>query len=342
MIYINVNQIFFIMKKKVPEDEKPTFVNSLTKNTYIRSLFNQLSEKKRHKFILKSTKKWEEFLESNPTITENQIPTIHLLLGKQDDIHFYFSSLGLPTRPPISANILFSNERQKTNSQQNWADLSQTTKDEYIKRLSKLKNEYHQKFIEFAEKTLPSDYIRLEFFRNVKNAAKDYESFTKGRINDEGQLKITQYLTSKKTGDNDINEFDRIKQQLLATQLNNEQKKLVEKLGQLMNKYIEETTASKESSNTKISTGATKSTNSGWSKKRKSTDSADVVTINGDISSDDVERSEEHTNKKKKKHKRDRSEVEETSTTKTNVSKEKQNLSSSTTKKKEIMSDDEG
>jgi len=44
-------------EKKIPEDEKPTFVNSLAKNSYIRSLFNQLSEKKRHKFILKSTKK---------------------------------------------------------------------------------------------------------------------------------------------------------------------------------------------------------------------------------------------------------------------------------------------
>jgi len=220
-------------------------------------------------------------------------------------MHFYFSSIGLPSRPPISANLLFSNEREKTNSQQNWADLSQTTKDEYIKRLSKLKNEYHQKFIEFVEKILPSDYMRLEFFRNVKYATKDYELFTKDRINDEGQLKITQYLTSKKKENNDINEFDRIKQQLLATQLNNEQKKLVEKLGQLMNKYIEETTASKkESSNTKTSTGATKATtttNSGSSKKRKSTDSVDVVIANGDISSDDVEHAEEHANKKKEK-----------------------------------------
>jgi len=148
-------------EKKVPEDEKPTFVNSLTKNSYIRSLFNQLSEKKRHKFILKSTKKWEEFLELNPTITENQIPTIHLLLGKQDDIHFYFSSLGLPTRPPISANILFSNERQKTNSQQNWADLSQTTKDEYIKRLSKLKNEYKMNIIKNLLNLLKKLYHRI-------------------------------------------------------------------------------------------------------------------------------------------------------------------------------------
>jgi hypothetical protein len=135
---------------------------------------------------------------------------------------------------------LYNNEKQQTNSQQNWVDLPQTTKDEYIKRLPKLKNEYHEKFIEFVEKTLPSDYIRLEFFRNVKYASKDYESFTKDRINDndEKQLKITQYLTPKKQ---DINEFDRIKQQLLATNLNNQQKKLVERLGQLMNKYIEET-----------------------------------------------------------------------------------------------------
>jgi hypothetical protein len=230
-------------EKKIPDDEKPTFTTSFAKNNYIRTLFSQLNEKKRHKFILKSTKKWKEYLELNPRITENQIPTLHLLLGKQDDIYYYFTSLGLPSRPPASSSILYKNEKQQTNSQQNWADLPQTIKDEYIKRLSKLKNEYHQKFIEFVEKTLPSDYIRLEFFRNVKHASKDYELFTKDRVNDkdEGQLKITQYLTSKKKENKDINEFDRIKQQLLTTQLNNEQKKLVEKLGQLMNKYIEET-----------------------------------------------------------------------------------------------------
>ncbi len=235
--------VLYYEKKFPDDDDKPTFVNSTVKNTYIRSLFNQLSEKKKHKLILKSTKKWEEYLQLNPAITENQIPTLHLLLGKQDDIHFYFSSLGLPSRPPIGANLLYNNEKQQTNSEQNWADLSPTTKDEYIRRLSKIKNEYHHKFLDFVEKTLPSDYLRLEFFRNVKYAAKDYESFTKDRVpdHDEGQLKITQYLTPKKKGNNDMNEFDRIKQQLLATQLNNEQKKLVEKLGQLMNRYIEET-----------------------------------------------------------------------------------------------------
>jgi hypothetical protein len=236
-------------ENKVPEDEKPTFTNSTTKNTYIRSVFNQLSEKKRHKFIIKSTKKWEEYLQLHPKVTENQIPTLHLLLGKNDDIHYYFSSLGLPSRPPTSSVFLYNNEKQQTGSQQNWADLSQTTKDEYIKRLSKIKNEYYQKFIEFVEKTLPSDYLRLEFFRNVKHASKDYEllaSKNRTNENDEGQLKITQYLTPKKKTENkDGNEFDRIKQQLLATQLSNEQKKLVERLGQLMNKYIEETVGGK-------------------------------------------------------------------------------------------------
>ncbi|CAF5106090.1 unnamed protein product, partial [Rotaria sp. Silwood1] len=158
-------------EKKFSDNEKPTFVNSMAKNTYMRSLFNQLSEKKRHKFILKATTKWQEYLELYPTITEQQIPTIHLLLGKNDDIHYYFSSLGLPARPPTTALQLYNNERQQTDSQQHWADLSQTTKDEYIKRLSKLKHEYHQQFIDFVEKTLPSDYIRLEFFRNIKYAA---------------------------------------------------------------------------------------------------------------------------------------------------------------------------
>jgi len=212
----------------------------------MRSKFNELNEKKRHKFILKSIKKWEGFLQLNPSVTENQIPTLHLLLARKEDMHYYFSSLGLPIRPPTSALFLFNNERTKTDSQQNWVDLPQTVKDDYIKRLAKLKHEYHQNLIEFVEKTLPSDYIRLEFFRHVKYVAKDYELATKDRTNDNdpGQSKITQYLvpkTKKKITSNDNNEFDRIKEQLLATQLTNEQKQLVEKLGQLMNKHVEDT-----------------------------------------------------------------------------------------------------
>ncbi|CAF0797645.1 unnamed protein product [Rotaria sp. Silwood1] len=329
-------------EKKFSDNEKPTFVNSMAKNTYMRSLFNQLSEKKRHKFILKATTKWQEYLELYPTITEQQIPTIHLLLGKNDDIHYYFSSLGLPARPPTTALQLYNNERQQTDSQQHWADLSQTTKDEYIKRLSKLKHEYHQQFIDFVEKTLPSDYIRLEFFRNIKYAAKDYDIAIKDRINekDDKQLKITQYLVQKQKPDtNIINEFERIKQELLSTNLTKEQKKLVERLGLIMNKYIDETTTSKKnSSKSKSSTEVKKLDNDGntnsSSSKRQSTKSDDVIIINGEISSDNAEPIEQVVHKKKKKHKRNRSEMEETNTINDNNDKEKQNLSSPPTKKR--------
>ncbi|CAF1309055.1 unnamed protein product [Rotaria sordida] len=330
-------------EKKISNDEKPTFVNSTAKNTYIRSLFNQLNEKKRHKFILKSTKKWQEYLELNSTIIEYQIPTLHLLLGKNDDIHYYFSSLDLPIRPPVSALHLYNNERQQKDLQQYWTDLSQTTKDEYIKRLSKLKHEYYQKFIDFIEKTLPSDYIRLEFFRNIKYAAKDYDIAIKDQVNekDNGQLKITQYLVQKqKLETNAINEFDRIKRELLSTDLTSEQKKLVERLGQMMNKYIDETTASKRSaSKSKSSTNVTEPNNdqntTSSSSKHQSTNSDDVVIINGDISSsDNIEHQEQVVHKKKKKHKRNRSEIEEIHTTNDKNDKEKQTLSSPPTKKR--------
>ena len=179
--------------------------------------------------------------------SNNQIPTLHLLLGKNDDIHYYFSSLGLPIRPPTSALSLYNNEKQQTYSQQNWADLSPTRKNEYIKRLSILKREYHLKLVEFVEKVLPSDYIRLEFFRHIKHAVKDYDLATKGRIHEkhDEQHKITQHLTSKQTREPiDIREFDRIKQELLATKLTNEQKKLVELLGQIINKRSQSTVSS--------------------------------------------------------------------------------------------------
>lgn len=299
----------YFEKKHPEEDDKPTFLNASAKNAYIRATFRELKEKKQHKLILKSTRKWETFLEENPAIVEQQIPTLHLLLSKQDDIYFYFSSLGLPVRPPNSALLLFNNERQ---DQQNWADLPQTTKDEYIKRLGKIKNDYHQAFVQFVEKTLPNDYMRLEFFRNVKQAPKDYETSTKDRPVhelDEGQLKITQYLKPRSQLNPSTNEFDRIKQQLLATSLSNEQKKLVEKLGDLMDKFREETVRTidwkddhffwsffqTESSKSKSSTGATK-------RKSPTNDDGDadddVVVVNG-------ETSEEPPKKKKKKHKQE-------------------------------------
>ncbi|CAM2711446.1 unnamed protein product [Rotaria socialis] len=228
-------------EKKNSDDDRLTFINTTAKNTYIRTIFNQLSEKKKHKFVLKSTRKWEEFLQSHPTIIENQIPTLHLLLAKNDYAHYYFTSLGLPERPPATALLLFNYERQEADSQQNWTDLSQSTKDEFIKRLSKIKRDYHQHFLEFVEKTLPSDYVRLEFFRHIKHAAKDYETAIKDRVDekDDGQLKITQYLVKKQIIElTPMSEFDRIKQKLLNTDLTHEQRKLVRRLGIIMNKNI--------------------------------------------------------------------------------------------------------
>jgi hypothetical protein len=83
----NVNPNFCITTKKVPGDEKLTFVNIRAENIYIRTIFNQLSEKKKYKYVLKSFKRWEEFLQSHPTIIEIEIPTLHSLLAKKRNTH---------------------------------------------------------------------------------------------------------------------------------------------------------------------------------------------------------------------------------------------------------------
>lgn len=62
--------------------------------------------------------------------------------------------------------------------------------------------------------------------------------------------------------------------------------------------------------------------------KHQSNKSNDIIMVNGDNSSDDVEHVEEVVSKKKKKHKRDRTGFEELDTT--NV----QNVSSAPTKKR--------
>jgi len=55
MSYINICQIFFIIKKNI--SEKAIFSNAITKNVYIHSIFKQFSEKERIKYILKTIKK---------------------------------------------------------------------------------------------------------------------------------------------------------------------------------------------------------------------------------------------------------------------------------------------
>jgi hypothetical protein len=224
----------------VSDKEKPTFTRLMTKNAYIRSMFNQLNEDERLKYILLSVEKWNQFLQLNPNIIQNQIPTLHLLLTRNEDIILYFSSIGLPQRPPINSYLLYNIERDQMDSSQSWSDLSQTERYEYSQQLIELKNEYYQKFVEFVDQYLPNDYMKYEFFRNVKYAIKDYELATKNEIIDKntGQLKLTDY-TKKIQMNNDKNQFNKIKQRLLSTKLTNEQKNLVEDLTQLLYKYIE-------------------------------------------------------------------------------------------------------
>ena len=226
----------------VSDSEKPTFTKAMTKNSYLRSLFNQLNETEKLKYILKSIKKWNEFLSSNPNIIENQIPTLHLLLSnRNDDILLYYSSIGLPPRPPINSYLLYNHEKYETNSEQSWSNLSQIQRNEYSQQLIVLKSEYYEKLIEFVDHTLPSDHLRYEFFRNVKYAIKDYELATKGEIidKDTGQFKLTEYYIKQMAKNNDVNQFNIVKERLLSTRLTHEQKDLIEQLSQLLYKYVE-------------------------------------------------------------------------------------------------------
>ncbi|CAF2582547.1 unnamed protein product [Rotaria sp. Silwood2] len=225
----------------ISDKDKPTFTKAMTKNAYMRSLFNQLDENEKLKYISKSIKKWNEFLESNSNIIENQIPTLHLLLCKNEDIILFFSSIGLPQRPPINSYLLYNHEKEETGSQQSWTDLSQTQRNEYAQQLMELKNQYYEKLVEFVDQNLPSDYMRYEFFRNVKYAIKDYELASKSEIIDKntGRFKLLESHLQKMMKANDMNQFNQIKQRLLSTRLTNEQKHLVEELSQVLYKYIQ-------------------------------------------------------------------------------------------------------
>ncbi|CAF3345259.1 unnamed protein product [Rotaria socialis] len=225
----------------VSDNDKPTFTRTMTKNAYIRSMFNQIDESERIKYILKSVKKWSEFLQSNPSIIENQIATLHLLLVKNEDIVAYFSAVGLPQRPPTTSYLLYNYERVEAGSQTSWTDLSPTQRDDYTQRLIDLKNDYYQKLIHFVDNVLPSNHMRYEFFRNVKFAMKDYELANRYRTSEnitEPMNFVESYL-QKISKSNDINQFNQIKAQLLATELTNEQKQLIEDLTELMHKHMQ-------------------------------------------------------------------------------------------------------
>ena len=228
-------------ENEVSEDKKPTFTRTMTKNAYIRSLFQELDDETRLKYISKAVRKWNEFLQSNPDIIEKQIPTLHLLLTRNEDMILYFSSIGLPQRPPINSYLLFNLGKDESSSSQVWSDLSQNKRTEYAQQLVELKNEYYQKLVQFVEQTLTSDHLRYEFFRNVKYAIKDCEIAMKIEVIEKNtdQWKFWEFLTKKTDITQDINQFNQIKEKLFATNLTNEQKNLVEELTQLLYKYIE-------------------------------------------------------------------------------------------------------
>jgi len=119
---------------------------------------------------------------------------LHLLLRQSNDIHLYFTSLGLSLCPPIDRLLFYNHGKEETGSQQYWSDLSQTEKDEYRQRLCDLKNEYYQKLVEFVDHVLPLDYMIYEFFLNIKYAIKDYQLAIKDHIIDKNteQLNITK------------------------------------------------------------------------------------------------------------------------------------------------------
>jgi hypothetical protein len=225
----------------VPDDDKPTFTRMMTKNAYIRSLYIQLNDDERLKYIIRSIKKWNEFLRSNPSIIENQIPTLHLLLPRNEDIVLYFTSLGLPQRPPVNSYLLFNLSKDDISASPSWTDLSQTERYEYSEQLVELKTEYYQNLVQFVEKNLTTDYVRHEFLRNIKYAMKDYEfAGRNGIINKHsGKLKFLENFQKKMGTNSDVDQFNQIKQRLLATELTNEQINLVEELSELLYKYIE-------------------------------------------------------------------------------------------------------
>jgi hypothetical protein len=225
----------------VSNAEKPTFTRTMTKNAYVRSLYIQLNDDERLKYINKSIKKWNEFLHSNPNIIENQIPTLHLLLARNEDIVLYFYSIGLPQRPPINSYLLYLG-KDDSDSSEAWANLSQKERNEYSQQLVELKTEYYQNLVQFIEQNLTTDYMRNEFLRNVKYAVKDYELAVKNEIIDinSATWKFLEGYKKKMGMNNVMNQFNQIKQRLLATNLSNEQKNLVEELTELLYKSIDE------------------------------------------------------------------------------------------------------
>ena len=224
----------------VPDDEKPTFSTTIARNTHMRTIYKHLSDKQRLRYIRKSIEKWREFLDKHPDLVEEQVPTLHLLLGRAEDIQLYFNSLGFPTRPPNNRLVFYHYEKEELGSQQSWSDLSQVEKDELGQRLAELKVRYYGKLIDFVEKVLPDDYMRYEFFRNVKFAMKDYAMASRNPAIEKRMRRQhgMDYYRHKMAIQNDMKQFQQIKDKLLSTELTDEQKDLLDQISDLVTRLI--------------------------------------------------------------------------------------------------------
>ena len=225
----------------VSDKSKPHFTRLHTRNSYIRSLYNQLNDTERLKYISQSIQKWNQFLRSHPQVVERLIPTLHLVLTRNDDIALYFSFIGLPPRPAVNSFLLFSQQNEHRDSHRAWAKLSSTEKQNYAQQLADAKIAYHGQRVQFVQQSLTTDYMKYEFFRNIKYAIRDFELATKGELVDKttGQWKSFESLSKKIETNQAMQQCQLIKQRLLATDLSNEQKILVEELTQLLYKTFE-------------------------------------------------------------------------------------------------------
>jgi cell fate (sporulation/competence/biofilm development) regulator YmcA (YheA/YmcA/DUF963 family) len=225
----------------VLEREKPSFSNALTRNGHIRAIFNQLTDEEKIPYLLQSVDAWKHFLQNEPDIVKQQIPTLHLLFGRIDDVMLYFRHLGFPTRPPANRLVFFNQQRDENAINQTWHQLSPQEKAAYGERLTEIKRQYYQQLIDFVEQTLTSDYMRYELFRNVKFAIKDYQLASKDPNLEKTTRRTcaTNFYRYRMALKNDLSQFHQIKAKLFSTPLSDEQRDLLEQMSDLVKTMIE-------------------------------------------------------------------------------------------------------
>ena len=182
---------FFVENKmkKFPDDSKK---DALEK---IRELWNNVSEKKRIKFIRKALKdqtRYEEeitqYLKENP---EFEPPTLRPLLTKSE-IELKYKYEGRPQKPPISGYILFSKlmlkEFKDVPSREKmviiakrWKEMSEEERNDYNDQAQKSLTKYISKFDAYLqqlpeeekEKVLAESKLKLPNEKKIKSQSQN-------------------------------------------------------------------------------------------------------------------------------------------------------------------------